>query len=104
MGFGEGEKSLFKKGLLPFFLALGQYQSGGKANLIGQIRVQSGVDHAADTIGSKQLTHNVTPHSFIWIGFLVRYFSSWASPFRRGTVTRASTKEMIQMDSPVALT
>ena len=41
------------QGLLPRLLVPCQHLCGGQANLIRQIRVQTGVDHAADAVGPK---------------------------------------------------
>ena len=41
------------QGLLPRLLVLGQHLRGSQAHLICQIRIQTGVDHAADAVGPK---------------------------------------------------
>ena len=45
------------QGLLPRLLLFGQYGSRGQAHFIRQVGVQTGVDHAANSIRSKQFTH-----------------------------------------------
>ena len=49
----EGVLADGDQGLLPRLLVLGQHLRGSQAHLICQIRVQTGVDHAADAVGPK---------------------------------------------------
>ena len=53
------------QGLLPRLFAAGQHLSRSQSHLIGQIRIQAGVDHAADAVRSKQFSHNCNTSFFL---------------------------------------